>query len=165
MELELHKISSLFKLYKYFIFSESDEILWSSSSILKDLKLSKESINWLLENYEKSEHIVNRLLLYPEPNQEIQNWAKEMYLNRKITDRTYELIALLIDKDLPSYINDEDSNTILWAIFKSRIPKGRKINLLVKYCDLYSLESLIKISDRLETPKIVQGLLAKLKSS
>jgi hypothetical protein len=164
-ELKSETIDKLFELYIYFIFFESDDILWSASSLLKDLNLSKKSIDWLIENFEKSEHITNRLLLYPNPNKKIKNWAKEMYLSGRIHDRNYELLAILINNDLPNYIGDEDSNTILWAIFKSRISIERKIKLTIKYSDLNSLESVIKISDRLETPKIVQGLLSKLKAS
>lgn len=64
-----HTIDMLFRIYQQFIFRDNENVQWGVSVILKGKVLSDDAIDWLVENSNKSEHIVNRLLLYPEPTQ------------------------------------------------------------------------------------------------
>jgi hypothetical protein len=156
-------IKKLFGIYKQLIFSQSDALKWSVSSLLKNLPMDEDSIDWLIENYSSSEHIVNRLLLYPLYNKKIYSWAEMIYKSNQYEERLLDIIALLTYKGVPSFIINVDSNIILWAIYKSRVADSKKIILLKKYCDINNISSVLKISDRLETPEIAKHLLNKIK--
>jgi hypothetical protein len=154
----------LFEIYKHYIFDGSEELQWCISAIVKDQLLDDEAVDWLLANENQSEHIVNRLLLFPTAHPKIKAWAKRAYQTNAFPDRQYQVVALLIEKDLPSYVEDEESNTILWAIHKARIPEVHKVALINKYSDLDSVESLVKIADQMENKEIIVHLLSKLEA-
>ena len=154
----------LFDIYKHLIFNSSDELKWSLGSLLKNLPLEEDAIDWLIKNYPSSEHIVNRLLLYPLFNKKIYSWAEMIYKSNQYEERLLDIVALLIRIDVPPYINNVDSNIVLWAIYKSRITENKKILLLKKYCGIENISSVIKISDRLKTPGIAEYLLKKIKN-
>jgi hypothetical protein len=110
-------IAKLFEIYKHFIFSEKeDNIKWCVSCIIKDKKLSDEAIKWLVSNQLYSIHIVNRLLLYPCQHPQIKTWAEQVLsqddLQEDLQNRRSELIAILIEKDLPKAAIKENSSTI-----------------------------------------------------
>lgn len=161
-ELPERTTTKLFEIYKHFIFSGKEDVQWCVSSILKDKKLSDEAINWLISNQSKSKHIVNRLLLYPCSHPQIKKWAEQILSKDRLSDRRSELIAILIEKDLPEAINNDSSSTIQWAIFKSHLPYESKINLLKQHSDLDSLQTTIEIADRLNSPDLLYSLLEKL---
>jgi hypothetical protein len=156
-------IKKLFVIYKQLIFSQSDTLKWSVSSLMKNLPMDEKAIDWLIENYSSSEHILNRLLLYPLYNKKIYSWAEMMYKSNQHEKRLLDIIALLIYKDVPSFINNVDSNIILWAIYKSRVADSKKIFLLKKYSDINNISSVFEISDRLETPDIAKYILNQIK--
>jgi len=156
--------AKLFEIYKYFILSERENIQWCVSSIIKDKKLSDEAIDWLVSNQLRSKHIVNRLLLYPCKHPQIKNWAEKVLSKDELQDRRSELIAILIEKDLPKAATKENSSTIQWAIFKSCLPYENKIEMLKQYSDIDSLQATIKIADRLKSPGILRDLLEKLEN-
>ena len=155
-------VGKLFEIYKYFILPEKEDIQWCVSSIIKGKKLGDDAIDWLISNQLSSKHIVNRLLLYPKTHPKIKNWAKEALSNDIFPERRSDLIALLIEDDQPKFLETENSSTIQWAIFKSRIPYEAKINLLNIYSDFNSFQETIKIADRLDSPQILHNLLEKL---
>lgn len=154
----------LFEIYKHYVFDVREELQWCVSSIVKDQLLDDEAIDWLLANENQSEHIVNRLLLFPTAHPKIKEWAKRAYQMKTFHQRQYQVIALLIEKDLPSYVEGEESNTILWAIHKARIPDARKIVLINKYSDLDSVEAIVKIANRMQNKEIMVHLLSKLET-
>jgi hypothetical protein len=162
-ELTEETLTQLFEIYKHFIFSDRKEIHWCVSSIIKDKKLGEEAVDWLVSNQPRSkQHIVNRLLLYPVPHPKIKSWAEQVLSKNGLPDRRSELISLLIEQDLPKVAAKEDSSTLQWAIFKSRIPYESKINLLKQYSDFDSIQSTIDIAHRLESPELLRSLLEKL---
>lgn len=154
----------LFEIYKHYIFSQNEELQWCVSSIVKNQILDDQAIDWLLANESKSTHIVNRLLLFPAAHPKIKKWAKRAYRTGAFPDRRSEVIALLIEDDLPLYAKKENSKTILWAIYKARIPDNHKIALINKYSDLASVESVMKIADRIKNKEIMVCLLDKLEA-
>ena len=156
--------AKLFEIYKHFILTGRDDIKWCVSSIIKDKKLDDEAIDWLVSNQLHSTHIVNRLLLYPYQHSQIKNWVEQVLFKDDLQNRRSELIAILIEKDLPKIATKENSSTIQWAIFKSRLPYENKIELLKRYSDVDSLQATIEIADRLNSPDILRNLLEKLEN-
>ncbi len=55
----------LFFVLKSLINEVNETIAWSLSMTIKDIELSQKNVQWLIDNYEISEHIQNRLLRYP----------------------------------------------------------------------------------------------------
>ncbi|MBD1860955.1 MULTISPECIES: hypothetical protein [Trichocoleus] len=161
-ELSERTVAKLFEVYKHFVFSHREDVQWCVSSIIKDKKLSGEAIDWLIGNQSESTHIVNRLLLYPCPHPQIKNWAEQVLSKSELSDRRSDLIAILIEKDLPKAAAKDSSSTIQWAIFKSRLPCETKINLLNQYSDFDSLQATIEIAERLNSPDILRSLLKKI---
>lgn len=161
-EIKPEIVVKLFDIYKFLIRSKSVDVLWSISSLLRDIYLPDDAIKWLVINYKESEHILNRLLGYPLTNNRISTWAKKVYLNNEYPERKSELLGKLIKIDFPAYVKNEDDNCLLWAIFKSNIKLNKKINLLIKYSSIEAMDSVIIISNRLNTPDIAKGLLKKL---
>lgn len=147
----------LFYLYQYFIFTGSEEVQWAVSVYIKDQILDDDEIKWLVENYHESDHLVNRLLRYPEYNQLITEWAEEIYLSGDCPDRLSEVIALTIQNDIPDYVS-ENSDIISWAIYYSKCPIEKKEELLIKYIDYENYHSALECAERLNIPSIV-GLL------
>jgi hypothetical protein len=153
----------LFYLYKHFIFKGSEEVQWAVSVFIKDQILDDDEIKWLIENYLESDHLVNRLLRYPEYNQLITEWAKEIYLSGNCPDRLSEVIALTIQYDLPEYVS-EKSNVISWAIYYSKCSIEKKEELLVKYLDYENYHSALECAERLNIPSIVGLVIDHYKS-
>ncbi len=155
----------LFEIYKHFVFSEREDVQWCVSSIIKDKVLGDEAVDWLVRNHMHSKHIINRLLLYPYPHPKIKSWAEQILSVDGLPDRRSDLLALLIDQEMPKALSSENYSTIQWAIFKSRIPRENKINLLKQYSDFNSIQSIIEITDRLEAPEILHNLVEKLEGA
>lgn len=156
-------IQQLFKIYKNFIFRNNEEVQWCVSAILKDKPLSDEAINWLILNSDKSYHIVNRLLLYPNGHPAISSWGEQVYQNNCLPSRRSELIALfLTPTNADSLVQECNEMTFMWAIYKARIPTKQKIALLKKYCSMAAFNSVVDISDRLQAPEVLKYFLKKL---
>lgn len=154
-------IFKLFKIYKEFINSENEEIQWCVSAIVKNSILSNEDIKWLVSHYHDSFHIINRLLRYPEKNSEVTAWAKHVYLNNEVSERISEIIGLLIDEDVPSFVVNR-GNEIIWAIYYSVSPDKVKKNLLCKYLTLDTIEAALEVSSRLNYPSVVKYIYKEL---
>jgi hypothetical protein len=163
-ELKEDIVVKLFEIYKYFIFSDRDSIQWCVSSIIKDKKLGDDAVEWLVSNHLRSTHIVNRLLLYPHFHHQIESWAQQVLSENRLLDRRSEIIAILIEKDIPKDAINDDLSILQWAIFKCLIPDADKIILLKRYSDINSMQATIEIADRLNSPEILYSLLAKLEA-
>jgi hypothetical protein len=74
IELEKETIDMLFFLFQYYIFSQGTqidpEIHRQANNLIRNQLLDSEQIAWLIENYERSEHILNRLR---QPTKRFQN--------------------------------------------------------------------------------------------
>jgi hypothetical protein len=113
-------VSDLFEIYRTKILSVSEPVQWCLSRIVRGQVLDESAVDWLLENCEQSEHIVNRLLGYPERHPKVVKWAAEMYAKGKLKDRMSQLLALLIQDSIPPDAGQVDPTTLMWAIFRAR---------------------------------------------
>ncbi len=156
-------VDNLFHLYQYYIFTGSDEIQWAVSVFIKDQLLNDEHIKWLIEHFEESNHIVNRLLRYPACHKLITDWATYVYKNDIISDRLSEVIGIIIDdEDIPDYIK-VDIDTLMWAIYYSKCTKAEKRKLILKYLDYEDYSSALEVAARLELSNISKELLSYYK--
>jgi len=89
-------VAMLFRIYQQFIFQNNENVQWCVSVIVKGKLLSDAAINRLVKNSNRSEHIINRLLLYPEPHPKIRKWAKRVYGEDSLRRRGSEVMALLM---------------------------------------------------------------------
>ena len=157
-------IALLFRIYQQFIFRENENVQWCASVILKGKILSDDAVDWLVQNSSKSEHIVNRLLLYPEPHPTIQRWAKRIYDEDRLPRRRSEVIALLLAQNSADLLaRNNDLNTFVWAVFKSHLERKQKLALLGKYSTFETFASVVEIADRLQSPELLRQVLTKLK--
>lgn len=159
--IEAAVLRKLFSLYKTFVFDNREKILWCISSFIKDQILEKEEIEWLIHNYKKSVHIVNRLLRYPTKNKLVINWAKRVYLKRELRDRASEVLALLIDREIPSFVEESNPQTLIWGIYYARITDEAKQELLKKYGPK-SVYTTVEICTRLGYPAVIEFMLQEL---
>ncbi len=156
-------IRFLFHIYKSLIFDISEQGQWKLSALIKDQILIDDEIQWLIENYERSTHLLNRLLLYPENHPIITEWAKEVYKTKRFPEnRETEIIALLIKDDIPPNIDLSNNKLIIWAIFKARIYNTTKEILLQRYTNPDNYETLINLAIRLKMPTLIKFVIKKL---
>jgi hypothetical protein len=160
-ELSKPTIRKLFFLHQTFILHKSKEVRACANSLVLSRCLDDESIKWIIANWEKSDHLQNRLLRYPVKNSLISQWANEIYESGKLKDRISEVIALLIDENIPSYIK-ENKNTIVWSIYYARTPDSTKQRLLMENFSKESADSLWKVATRLKYPDVVQFMRQKI---
>jgi hypothetical protein len=157
-------IAMLFRIYREFIFRDNENVRWCVSVILKGKLLSDAAIDWLVQNSSRSEHLVNRLLLYPEPHPKIRKWAKRIHDEGGLPRRRSEVMALLLTQGSAyHFARNNDLNTFAWAVFKSHLERQQKIALLGKYSAFETFASVIEIADRLESPELLRQVLTKLK--
>lgn len=157
-------VEKLFRIYKKFIFSQNDDVKWCVSAIVKGRPLSDSAVEWLIQNCTYSDHILNRLLLYPTTHPRITQWAKKAYHDNSVPEeRLSELIALLLNaRNADKFARNNGANIIVWAIFKSRISNKEKVSLLKKYCNIEAFASIVAVADRLRSPEILSHFLEKL---
>jgi len=146
----------LFFVFKSLITEVNDTISWSLSMIIKDIELSHENIDWLIENYEKSEHMQNRLLRYPKPNKEITNWSDQCLKQKKLQNRISELLGLKLNF-YPDF-NYKNKTSLLWGIHYSKLQDNIKKELLIKHMTHDNFEELIKICNKNEFTDIISQL-------
>lgn len=161
-QLQSETIKLLFSIYKKLIFIVSETNQWYLSRIIKDQKLDESDIKWLIENSDESVHLLNRLLRYPTYHPMICKWAEKVYQDNKYKDRESEIIALLILDDIPPYIEIENCNQILWAIYYSRTSLDMKERLLINYFSPECFKSALEISLRLNLRSVIDEMIKKL---
>lgn len=157
-------VSVLFEIYKALIFNMSEKNQWAVSVLIKGQKLSDDEIEWLIENYRKSEHVVNRLLLYPVSHPLVVEWAKSVYKAGEFSHRESEVIALLINNNfVPAYVVDRtDSATILKAIARARICKSNKEILMREFLEPDNYRLALDLALKMNMPVLVHYMLKKL---
>lgn len=155
-------INKLFYLHQAYIFHKNQQVSACANVLVKSQSLDDESVSWIISNWENSEHLLNRLLRYPVKHPLVTQWATEMYQKHQLRDRKAELIALLIDENIPSFI-EENKNTIIWAIYYSRVPDEVKQRLLMERFSVENLESLWKVSVRLKYSNVIELMHIKIR--
>ncbi|MPL87891.1 hypothetical protein SDC9_33904 [bioreactor metagenome] len=146
----------LFFVFKSLIAEVNDTILWSLSVIIKDIELSQENIDWLIEHYQDSEHIQNRLLRYPIPNKGITTWSDQCLKQKKLQNRISELIGLKLNF-YPDF-NYKNKTSLLWGIHYSKLQDKTKKELLIKHMTHENFEELIKICEKNEFVDVISQL-------
>ncbi|WP_348623208.1 hypothetical protein ABFT51_19300 [Paenibacillus peoriae] len=152
-------INDLFYIYQTFILTSTEEIQWAVSTLIKDQPLEDEQINWLIDNFEESEHIVNRLLRYPTSNRLITNWARQIVNERKLQERVSEVIGILIEDGIPENIKASNKN-LMWAIYYSKVSEDEKRKLILKHLDYKDYSCAIDVAMRLGISEVSQELLS-----
>ena len=143
----------IFYVFQSLITKVNDETAWSLTVLLKDIELLDEQINWLIKNFEISEHIQNRLLRYPVPNQDISSWAKECIDRKILESRLSELIGLQLNYN-PSF-KHHYKRALIWGIHYSKLDNLIKEQLLIKRLSSENFEDLINICEKNGFAKVI----------
>ncbi|KFE97886.1 hypothetical protein [Chryseobacterium luteum] len=146
----------LFFIFKSLITEVNETISWSLSVIIKDIELSQNNIEWLIDNYAISEHIRNRLLRYPKPNKAITIWCKERLQRKDLDERLSELIGLSLNFNIK--FTHKDKTSLIWGIYYSKLSDNLKKELLLKHLTTDNFEELIKICERSNFIDIISQL-------
>jgi hypothetical protein len=154
-------VCKLFYLYKTYAFHKSEEIRACANMLIRLQCLDSASIGWLISNWDKSEHIINRLLRYPEKHPLISEWAKGIYQQGQLPDRKSEVIALFIDESIPSFVK-EDNAAIIWAIYYSQISDEIKQRLLMERFSIENLDTLWDVSVRLRYSTVIDFMRTRV---
>ena len=136
----------LFFVFQSLICEINETISWSLGVTIKDVELSQTNINWLIENYELSEHIQNRLLRYPNPNKAITNWCDQRLKHKDLENRLSELIGLKLN--FFQKFTSKNKKSLLWGIHYSKLEDNIKKELLLKHMTSDNFEELIKICEK-----------------
>jgi hypothetical protein len=136
----------LFFVFKSLINEVNETIVWSLSVTIKDIELSQENIDWLIDNYEISEHIQNRLLRYPKPNKAITTWCNQRLKKKDLDNRLSKLIGLRLNFD--TNFTYKDKTSLIWGIHYSKLSDKTKKELLLKHLTPDNFEELIKICEK-----------------
>jgi hypothetical protein len=139
-------LSKVFRIYQQLIVGEPDEVCWKLSKLIKDRELSSEQVDWLLVNYETSEHILNRILRYPVKNKAISLWAETAINNEELINRRAEIIGLILNFR-PKY-RHKDHQALAWGIYYSKLTDQEKQELLDRHFYADNLRELLKICER-----------------
>ncbi|RMH30925.1 MAG: hypothetical protein D6690_17845 [Nitrospirae bacterium] len=151
----------LFQIYQALIFEVPEDAQWAASVLIKGQILEESEIQWLVENYRKSVHILNRLLLYPEPHPIIEAWAERVYKANELPDREPEVVALLIRNDIPPYVSCGDEVT-LEAIARARISDSVKEALIRKFACPNNCDKVLELALRLRMSSLIRHLVKTL---
>jgi len=152
-DIDANILNKVFRVYQQLICDEPDEVCWKLSKLLKDRELLPEYIDWLLANYETSEHILNRILRYPVKNKAISQWAETAINNEELINRRAEIIGLILNFR-PKY-RHRDHQALAWGIYYSKLPADEKQRLLDKHFYADNLGELLKICEREGFPNLI----------
>jgi hypothetical protein len=157
-------VDDLFAIYRALILTAREEVQWRLSRILRGQTLPSDAVQWLIEHWDESDHIVNRLLRYPAPNSSIRQWAMDCYQNNCLPSRKSEILALLIDEDIPEFIRHESPDELAWAIFYSRLSKARKVQLIGHLVDRMTSPMLLDLAKRLGSAILIRAGIRSMKA-
>ena len=155
-------ISKLFYLHQTFIFHRNEQVRACANMLVKSQRLDDESIEWIIANSNKSAHLLNRLLRYPTKNSQITQWAKQIYQSGKLKSRISEVIALLIDENVPPYVK-ENRSTLVWSIYHARISDETKQTLLMENYTSESADALWKVATKLKYSQVLDYMRQKVR--
>ena len=154
-------VRDLFAIYRRLILGAREEMQWCLSRLIKSQELDDADLSWLLSHWDESEHIVNRLLLYPTRHPEIEAWARERYARREFPDRQSDLLARLLDVDELDAFPDADPETLAWAVLRSRRTMKSKVSLLAALVPRLECEVIVDFATRLDAPELIHQALAE----
>ena len=154
----------LFNLYQIFVFSEREEIQWCVSVFLKDQLLVSKDIDWLIENYSRSNHIANRLLRYPRPTDAIRRWAEEVRGSALLLERRPEIIGLLLPERFQELRSTEDAASLALGIYYARADDSEKEDMLMQMASIETVKPVMDVAMRLHYSKPIKRLIAIIKS-
>lgn len=152
-------VRDLFAIYRQLIFAGREELQWALSRLIRDQKLTDEEVAWLIEHWQESDHLVNRLLRYPVPHPKVAAWARQCYAAGLLSDRKSEVLALLILEDGIVPFAKEDPVVFAWALVRVALPLEQKLAHLEALARLPA-EVIVDISCRLGDPRIIHRALA-----
>lgn len=153
---ETNKLS--FQVFQRYVLHNNDDMNRCVNRLLLNVILDDESIKWLIDNVDESEHILNRILRYPIYNERIAKWAKQQYQNGALSERTSELIGLMIKGGFPRFITSNDSEKI-WGIYYSKASDEVKKQLLLSTYSMEVLHDFISICKRLKYFDVIDEIL------
>ncbi|MDX2255302.1 MAG: hypothetical protein NW214_07300 [Pseudanabaenaceae cyanobacterium bins.39] len=157
--LSVKTVSLLFQIYQHYIFCGKTDYEWCVSSLLRGRNLNQEEVEWLIDNWDKSEHLVNRLLRYPSYSFQISEWARQRYLNSELLERKSEVMACFIKDEFLELCKKESVESIVWAIYYANLAIQQKEQMLDYIAKLYDEPELIKVCLRLELAKPLKTIL------
>jgi hypothetical protein len=146
----------LFEIYRNLIFTANDDMKWALSRLIKNQVLDESEIQWLISNWRRSAHLVNRILLYPVENKPIVKWARERFLDKALPERTSDLIAIIFSETEINNFHGIDSETVAWGIAKSRCDREVIERELIDMIKQLSSASIIGIARRLQSSKLIR---------
>jgi len=99
--------SKLFELFRQIVVFENlklnnrslEYLKNSTNNLLIEIKLSNDQIRFLFDNVNKSNHVLNRILRYPEKSKIISSWARENFENDLFRHRRAEMAGWIIDEN------------------------------------------------------------------
>lgn len=115
MEIDYETARHLFYLFREtninappgYAHSTLERMRGSTNRALKGISLTNNEIIELIDNVDRSVHVLNRVLRYPKRAPAITKWASEVFMNDLYRERRPELIGWLLDED-EDYIIDTD---------------------------------------------------------
>jgi|WetSurMetagenome_2_1015567.scaffolds.fasta_scaffold62899_2 hypothetical protein len=155
-------VRDLFAIYRQLILSAREEMQWCLSRLVKDQELDDADVSWLLSHWNESEHLVNRLLLYPVSHTLIDTWTRERYDRAELSHRKSELIARLLEVDDLAAFRNEDPTTLAWAVFRSRRIHESKVSALTTLVSGLDCETIVNFAIRLDAPELIRKALAEV---
>jgi hypothetical protein len=164
LELDSETVSKLFCLYKTFIVHKSEEVRACVNLLIRFQRLGDDEIGWLISNWENSEHSLNRLLRYPQKHPLVVKWVNGIYQRGQLRNRQAEVVALLIDESVPSFVTDTE-DVIIWAIFHSRVEDAVKQKLLMEKFSTKNLDLLWKIALKLKYSTVIEFMRTKVREN
>jgi hypothetical protein len=146
---------SLFELFQHFVFHRNEDVREIANGLLIGKVLDDTSIDWLIENYLRSQHILNRLLRYPIANTAIATWARGVLERGELDLRLSEVIARTISSNTSLALDvTSDSNALVWAVYYAPVSATIKQQLLVQLYSPECVGSLWEVTKRLKLESV-----------
>ncbi|MEP7376830.1 MAG: hypothetical protein ABI675_25755 [Chitinophagaceae bacterium] len=139
-------VDNLFFIFQSLIIEANEEVGWKLTTMIKDVELSKEQIDWLVDHQKESFHITNRLLRYPKANKAIYEWALKCLSNDELESRLSELIGIQLNFN--KKYKHSNNVAYVWGVHYSKLDERVKKDLLLKAVTLQTIDEVIRISER-----------------
>ena len=157
-----HTVENVVAIYQELILRIGEDGQWCLSRLLLGQPVSDVALQWLIANWNASEHITNRLLRYPEKNVAIAAWARAQYEANTLANRKSEIIALLIDARIPAFTQHEPPEVLAWAIYYARTVVSAKVALLQPLISKLPVEMAIDLARRFDSKDLIHKCLVEI---
>lgn len=91
------KADQLFEIYKIAAHTKNKDILFPVNHLLLGREFNDLQVQWLIDNWFRSETVLNRLLHHPVKNTKISEWAASHFEEKQLRGRRVELLGWLLD--------------------------------------------------------------------